>query len=265
MKKFIKITLIFLVLLIAFSNIVYADMGPKPSITTKIKNINTSNYLIDLLVFDEDGTGYTSDMEPCGLTEDQTKTLYDINYDGWISASTRWHKYLLNSDCKGNSKFENIFSYFGTPETYKILIINNDTGEIKVSDVVNRKEFNSYVTIDYNTMKVRQQSIPFNGINTLIVLLITILVEVFIALIMKMKNIKTIIITNFITNIILQLVLIFVPLGSYILKFVIMEILVILFEFLIYKKFMKDQPQNKILIYTLIANILTGSITFIFI
>ena len=149
MKKFIKVTYIIIFILIGFSNIVYADGGPKPSITIKIENLNTSNYLIDLLVFDKSGTGYASN------TENQIKTLYNINYDGWISEGTRWDFGMLFADCSGNNKFENHFGYFGTPKTYKILIINNDTGETKVSNVVNRKYFTSYVTIDYNTMKVR--------------------------------------------------------------------------------------------------------------
>ena len=81
---------------------------------------------------------------------------------------------------------------------------------------------------------------------------------------MKMNNIRIIIATNFISNIILQLILILVPVVSYLFKFIFMEILVVLFEFLIYKKCMKNQTQNKILLYTLIANILTALLTFIF-
>ena len=53
MKKFIKVTyiIIFIFLLIGFSNITYADSGPKPSITVKIENLETTNYIIDLFTY----------------------------------------------------------------------------------------------------------------------------------------------------------------------------------------------------------------------
>ena len=53
MKKFIKVTyiIIFIFLLIGFSNITYADSGPKPSITIKIENLKTTNYIIDLFTY----------------------------------------------------------------------------------------------------------------------------------------------------------------------------------------------------------------------
>ncbi len=55
MKKFIKVTyiIIFIFLLIGFSNITYADVGSKPSITIKIKNLKTTNYIIDLFTYIE--------------------------------------------------------------------------------------------------------------------------------------------------------------------------------------------------------------------
>ncbi len=65
MKKFIKVTyiIIFIFLLIGFSNITYADMGPKPSITIKIKNLKTTNYIIDLFTYTEGDDFSTSEIE----------------------------------------------------------------------------------------------------------------------------------------------------------------------------------------------------------
>lgn len=193
-----------------------------------------------------------------GITTEQARDLYDMNFNNWKSACTR--DSLLWGKCIGNAEYEHFFNYFGTPDKYKLVIINNDTGETKVSNVVNRKDFTSYVTIDYNTMKVSQHG---SIINILITLFTTILVEIIVAFIMKMKNTKIIIATNLVSNIILQLILILGPVVSYWLKFIFMEILVVLFEFLIYKKYMKNQSHNKILLYTLIANILTAFLTFI--
>ena len=42
----------------------------------------------------------------------------------------------------------------GTPETYQVVIINNKTGEMKVSDTIHREDFTSIVTIDAKNMEV---------------------------------------------------------------------------------------------------------------
>lgn len=196
-----------------------------------------------------------------GITAKQAETLYNMDYDGWISSCMR--NSLLWGECAGNIEHEHFFNYFGTPDTYKVVIINNDTGETKITDVINRTDFQSNITIDIDTMKVVIK--PSSSMiikNFAIALILTIVVEIIIALIMKIKNIKTIFITNLITNIILQLALIYIPLP-YMITFIIMEILVILSEYLTYKKYFSDIAKNKIISYTLIANVISALLTFI--
>ena len=255
---------------------VNADMGEKPSITIKLKNMPTDDYLIDLLVYDENGKNYDSPLNYNGngeqysdsnndlktITVKQLETLHKINYDNWISESTRWNAYLLFADCSGNSKNEHYFSYFGTPDRYKILIINNDTGEIKVSDEIKRKDLTSNITIDYKNMNVMSKG-SINIVKIIVALMITIVVEVIIALIMRLKNnIKLIVMTNLITNLVLQALLILMPIGSYMIRFIILEIVVIISEYLIYRKYIKEQSTSKIISYALVANVVTTLLTF---
>ena len=142
-----------------------------------------------------------------------------------------------------------------------IIIINNDTGKIKVSDEIIKKDFSSKVTLDYNNMIFEPDS-SLNLKNIFLILLITIIVEVVIALLMKYrKHVKVIMITNIVTNILLQLLLNVIS-GNYFIKLILFEILVVFDEYLIYKKFMKSESTSKILIYTLIANMITASLTF---
>lgn len=196
-----------------------------------------------------------------GITAKQAETLYNMDYDGWISSCMR--NSLLWGKCAGNIEHEHFFNYFGTPDTYRVVIINNDTGETKITDVINRTDFQSNITIDIDTMGVVTKASSSRIIKTFaIALILTIVVEIIIALIMKIKNIKTIFITNLITNIILQLSLIYIPIP-YMITFIIMEILVILSEYLIYKKYFSDITKNKIISYTLIANIISAFLTFI--
>ncbi len=265
MKK-IMLLLILIISIIAIPVNVFADSGPKPSIDVKIKNLKTKNYIIDLFVYDKEMA--KKDEGPAvfgnpGLTDDEIQELYKLNYDGWISASTRAGR-ILFSDCKGNAEYHNQFGYFGTPEVYKIVIINKDTGEIKISKKIVRKEFNSEVTVDYNNMKVVETNI--NIVKTLIVaaiaLFLTILIELGIALLFKTKNYTTIAITNLISNVSLQALLIIFT-SNYLLVFIIGEILVIGAELLVYLLRFKNISKAKTTIYTLVANIATILVTFL--
>ena len=293
--------LLIVLLLFALAPAASADMGPKPSITITIQNLETDDYLIDLLVYDEAGELYASPLEYNGMGEQysstgyndlvsmtipQLETLHGINYDGWISESTRWNAYLLFADCKGNQRHRHEFGYFGTPETYKILIINNLTGEIRITDTIHREEFSSYVFLDYDEMAVVSsasdemavvssasdemavvsrasvESLLLNIKKCAVALILTIAVEIAIALIMKTKNIKTILLANILTNLLLQAALTYVSV-SYLLVFIIMELLIILAEYLIYSKFFKAVSRNRIIAYTLTANIVSASLTFL--
>ena len=290
-KKIFMTAFIFLALIISiFPTIVNADMGEKPSITIKIKNLETNNYIIDLLIhaekpedyypnsyFSNDGRTISTDepgeidkngiiiyfdkiAEVRDITIDQAKQLYNIDYNGWISANTR--NILLWGTCNGNNEHEHYFHYFGVPDRYKIIIINNDTGDIKVSDEIIRKDFTSKVMIDYSSMSISSKgSLDIKSI--VLALLITIAIELIIALLMKFrKYIKVIIMTNTTTNILLQLSLNIIS-GNYLTKLIIFEILVIITEYLIYKKYMNEESAKKILLYALIANMVTACLTFI--
>lgn len=284
--KSILIVIFGLCIINIFTNTVNADMGDKPSITIKLKNMTTNNYLIDLLEYAESKEDYYPDSNFSTKERYKTKTgkvleiadfneiakvryitakqaeeLYNVNYDGWISSCTR--ESILWGSCSGNIENIHSFNYFGTPTVYKILIINNDTGEIKLSNIITREDFSSYVTFDVKTMKVTQKaSIDF--VKIVLALFITIIIEIIISIIMKLKgNIKLIVITNVVSNLTLQIILNMISTRNYMLVFIIMEIIVVIAEYLIYKKFMKEQSKKKILYYTIIANIITALLTFI--
>lgn len=280
-KFFISLSMIVFISF-CFCPIAKADIGPKPSISITLENIATDNYLIDLLVYDETGTNFASPLDYNGngeqystltgyndletITIAQLETLHGINYDGWISESTRWDSYLLFADCRGNSEHTHHFGYFGTPDTYRVVIIDNCTGEIKLSDVIHRKDFASSITLDVDTMTtVSKASIGnlFSNIKSFAaVLLLTIAIELIIALLFKIKKIKTIIAANFISNSILQLALMLIPVP-YMITFAIMEVMVILAEYFVYSKFFVETAKSKIIAYTITANIVTGLLTFV--
>ena len=253
-----KLFIILIVCLLILPLKVRADIGPKPSIDVKVDNLKTSNYLIDLFVYDKDGKDYSSEKSYNGegLTEEQITKLYELNYEGWISESTRWSSYLLFADCAGNKDHTHHFSYFGTPTKYKVVIINNDTGEIKISDEIVRKDFNSSITIDYKTMDTISKKSNNSILMSLIALILTIIVEVLIAHLFKTGYYKIITITNIITNLCLQIFLLLMA-NKLLLAFIIGEVIVIVCELLIYLYRFKDLSKFKIALYTMCANVTT--------
>ena len=304
MKKIVAIIfIIFILILVLGNNIVNADMGPKPSITIHLKGINTTNYIIDLLVYDEEIANQISSVNDMiekrtypdnallhlynisindssgdekSLSSEDLIKLAKVNDNGWVSESTRWGKFLLMSDIMGNSKYENYFKYFGTPETYKVVIINNDSGETKISNVINRVDFNSKITIDYDTMVVKNNISGFSRNFTkvlpiLIPVIMTVIIEIIVLACFKMtnkRNTKTVVITNIISNIILQLLLIKINKTPNITGttemncFFIFEILIIIAESFIYYKTLENEKSRKTILYAIIANLISGFFTF---
>lgn len=146
--------------------------------------------------------------------------------------------------------------------------------------MINRKDYNSQITIDVENMKVTNNVILGDtSKNIILPLIITIFVELLISLIFIKKNVYNfiiIVITNAVTNSILQYILrnttygygssIFMP-HSYLRLFILLEIIITLVEMFIYNKTIKDTKKESIIKYTLVANfitmLLTGILTFV--
>ena len=209
-----------------------------------------------------------------GITIEQAEALYNLNYDGWVSSCIRNH--LLWGECIGNTTHEHFFNYFGTPKIYKVLIMNNDTGEIKVTDTIERIDFNSNITIDYETMVVKNNISGFSRnftkiLPVLIPVIMTVIIEIIVLACFKMtnnRNTKTVVITNIISNIILQLLLIKIDkipniTGTTEMNcFFIFEILIIIAESFIYYKTLENEKSRKTILYAIIANLTSGFFTF---
>lgn len=129
---------------------------------------------------------------------------------------------------------------------------------MKLSNVINRTEFTSNISIDTAEMTIQKSSsIKLIIYNILKVEILTLIIEMFIALIMKLKHLKIIMLTNLSTNFILQILLMILPISYYI-TFGILEILVIILEYAIYKIFISDVSKKKIITYTITANLMSG-------
>ena len=75
---------------------------------------------------------------------------------------------------------------------------------------------------------------------------------------MKIKPLKIIVLANIFSNVIFQILLRLGTVQFYIIKFILLELLVFLGEYVIYRKKLENTSKNNILKYTVWANLLSA-------
>lgn len=250
MKKIFVSLLLFLLPITVF-----ADTGPKPSINVALKNMNSTNYKIDLLSDFSDKKDYIDDIVD-QYSKYKDEPIYKYHEKDWYATTLR--NFLLHGSIEGNKNRSHTFTYFGVPTEFKVIVQMPD-GSIRVSELLEKKAFDYDVTIDVNDMKVVNENKDIDIFNYIKILLITVIIELLIALLFKTKKYYVIIITNIITNTLLQFAMFK---NSSILLFIMFEIIIFISEFFIYLRYI-DINKKKLLLYTLLANLITMLLTFI--
>lgn len=113
---------------------------------------------------------------------------------------------------------------------------------------------------------IEQRSLfDFNTIKKMIIcILITIIVEISVANIfsifkeLKLKNIITV---NFVSQLFLHILISIVP-TAYMIKFCILEVIILFMEFYLYKLFGYNSSKGNLIKFVFVANILTATLTF---
>ncbi|MGO1581069.1 MAG: hypothetical protein ACTHWZ_06650 [Peptoniphilaceae bacterium] len=279
-KKYI-FTLIFFLTIITTPNIVRADVGPKPSLEIIVSGIE-GDYYLDLLVKDK------SEYLNKELSEGEKESLESLyNYEdkrGYHPALLKGTRLPLLGELKGTKDKDNTyshkFSYVGTPEKFKIAILTKDKTLI-ISDQINSKHFNSIVEFNlegekldgdilYSIGKVKE-IIPIKDmtINFIGRLLLTLFIELGLALLFGFSfkgSGKLILKVNILTQVILNIGILFTNLYygmmAALTTFILMEILIIIFETNIYLKYIKEKTKLTRIIYGILANLTTLFIGF---
>lgn len=246
-KYFVIILMCCLFLLVP----VNADMGPKPTVSIDFKGLEGKQYYVTLL-------SKTNSMGPFSMIEDindidQTSEDYNIllKFFGYEDEYYFLGEYTF-SDCSSSHHYEWIYY---PPDDFKILIYLVNEDAFICSDAYSRYAFDSYfnVEVSNNVMNVSKNGMS-DGIKMIDRIVMTIIIEIIIAFIFKIKDIKSLIIismVNLATQMLLNLILQYY-IFSYIL--VLLEIAVIIIEALIYKITLKNINLKKIIQYTVIAN-----------
>ncbi len=271
MKKLWLLVNIVLIVIILFTSIAGADVGPKPSLEIIVRGMDTDKYWLDLLVTDDANFSWLE------ITEEERKKVSKLieyrDEDGFHPALLVGTKVPLSGDLKGEKQkdgsYLHLFGYVGVPDIFKIVILKKD-GTLIISEKIERKQFQSVVEFDIKNLKTAEK-IPWCNISIgfLIRLALTLLIEIFIAIMFGFtlkKSLKIILITNIITQVILN-ILVFSSditggLFAAIITFILAEIFIVIAEVIVYLNLLTQKSKLRRLIYAVSANLVSLSAGF---
>lgn len=281
-EKLIKIFSIAIITLLFLSTYVYADAGPKPSLTIVVKGLDTDKYWLDLLVAEQAKLSW---LEISETEREQVSRLAEYqDTEGYHPALLVGTQVPLIGSLRGKNgydgSFVHNFSYVGVPRTFKIAILTED-GRLIVSEVVNRKQFSSIMHYDLAKGDITGEFVEPAGkvlegmswtdfvIGLLGSTILTLIIELTIARMAGFKlqkSYKVMFNTNCITQIILNLVIFFFnnSLGQFgvVMGLVLGEIIVVITEAKVYMKFLDEKSKTQRMQYALVVNILSILIGF---
>jgi len=287
MKKFLSNFLLLLMISLSFSFIisVKADIGQKPSTTIKIIGVNQSYYFDLLMKIDEDRVVELSEEEVFNEIEyyyylDNFPNELNGFYDNDGYASYTLYRDIPHQILKIDEHTYKMTYY--PPDNFKIVLVL-ETGEMIVSEILNKTLFDSSFTFDlsdflldeseseiiggitvYNVNSNLSDEIPYLRIimQIIIALFLTIGIELLVLFIFRYKSkssYKLVLIVNAFTQLILHSTLIigslFTGLFGFIFLLIIGELIVLTLEIILYLILLKEKSKLLAVCYAIVANI----------
>lgn len=266
LNKIKAIILLFLVTLSAFifSGVqeVKADMGPKPASYITIKGIE-GEYVAGFAATKASGPNFDYER----YIEYQIEYIdYNPIMEYKDEEGYKW--ITLYTKCNGNSEIS--FTYY-CPSSYKIIIYQND--ELLVAtEVLNMYAYATYYEIDFSDLdniKIKKTyDYSSEIINFLIRVILTLIIELglfFLMFLYTKRNLKAVVIVNLITQILLNIILNVANYNSGWLSAVfllfILEFIVLTIELVAYLILLKDKNKILIVLYPIVANLLSFGIS----
>lgn len=268
MKKILALITFLIIINLLFPFRTYADIGPKPSIKLIVLNPPKDEYYLDLLINYETKHSYINIDEEDGYDENMIKILENYNEDGWRPALVTGTNVPLFGKLTGEKEGDtmvHMFRYLGTPESFKVILVEK-SGKVTVSEnIIERKAFESTVYYDYATNRMWETSATLSYIKQFtITFTATLIVEGIILILFGFsikKNWKPFIGVNLITQILLTLVVFsamyFAGAMAAFLIYIPFEIVILVIESKLYKKYLSEHSIRRRIIYALVANIVS--------
>jgi hypothetical protein len=264
-QKIALVTIMILAVFISAHSIAEADAGPKPSITVIAKNMPEDLSYMDLLVDYEcegvDGRFLDSEVYDRELVS--RLAAYDKN--GWNPVTI----------CEGGPVFGDIecvveagnctmhYGYM-VPDRFKIMVVSKN-GDTVVSNVIDRKLFESRVLFDYETGQAKEKAVmPSVAGQFAMSLPLTLILEGVVLLLFGFsirRNWVVFLAMNTFTQIILAAavtigMLLMGLFGAY-LAYVLSEIVILILEGVVFGLALKEYKFARRVIFSITANIVS--------
>jgi len=265
LKKLLSVLLILNLCLFICPFLAYADVGPKPTLEVIAQNMPDTTCYLDLLVNDPPEGVHQNITEVEKYDPQLLEKLKKYKIDGWRPAMVTGTMPPLFGDiiCDiKNGQCTLNFSYLGVPDKFKIIVVSSD-GKTTVSNVIERKAFNSTVRFDYETGRASERSplwaYLFQFIFTCSV---TIVIEGVVLLLFGFNlksNWKPFITINVITQVLLTLVVFstMYKLGTLlaVLLYLPFEMIILVMEASLFAKYLKQHSKARRVFFAVTANI----------
>lgn len=268
MKRIVALITMVIAVSLLFPFVSYADIGPKPSIRLIVLNPPEGEYYLDLLIDYEKKHPYINIDEDEGLDENMIKILEEYNEEGWRPALVTGTKVPLFGKLTGQREGDNMvhnFSYLGTPDRFKVIIVEKSGNVVISKDIIERRAFESTVYFDYATKRLWETSaIPAYIKQFTMTFTATLIVEGLILILFSFslkRNWKPFIVVNLITQILLTLIVFstmyFAGSMAAFLIYIPFEIVILVIESKLYRKYLHEHSPRRRISYAIVANILS--------
>lgn len=262
MKKIIISLFLFIATTLAFVLPVSADTGPKPYLDISITNLEKSDYILGLIFFKENhGPHIAYDIENEHRKTENLDTLLSK-----VQLADGEHLFDIATISKNTTEINIHIGYY-PPEDFKVILYDEISDQITISDKYSLYAFASYYKTDATLSLKKNYNYTKEVIGLIVRILLTVLIELSLAILFKFTKKSLIIIgvINVVTQIILNICLnVYVYYNGKFLFYVfpiiiLIEILVFVIEALLYKLLCERCEKGKkgIILYTFVANMLS--------
>lgn len=265
MKRLLIISMVLLLNLFVFGIRVNADTGPKPSLHIIANNMPDEMCYMDLLINYSSDHNYQNIDDLTGYNENMINALKQYSDDEWRPAMITGTRVPLHGNiiCDiQNGSSDMHYSYVGVPDLFKIIVVTQ-SNQIVVSDVIERKAFQSTVYFDFKSGDAYEKTLTSSYVSQFSMTLIsTIIIELLVLLLFGFsvrKNFKTFILVNVFTQVLLTgVVLRSMLLGgtlTALIGYFVFEIVIIGIEMMLFSRFLSEHNKLRRKVYALVANL----------
>lgn len=261
MKRFLRTLVLTCIAAAMLSTAVWADFGPKPSLTVYLVNAPDERYYLDLLAPGEGRGNGLSDDELAKTDKSMRGLLLENVPEGWHACLAQGSGIPIYGKLNGDDGVH-YFSYSGVPDTYRILIVTK-SGQVWTSDTLHRRVLQSSVTVNWETKEVLTPAVWVGyALQFVFTLLPTLIIELLILLLFGFElkaNFKGFLWVNLLTQ---GLIALFSSLQAltngvsvlFTLWFVPLELVIALSEAALYRRLLRGRSPRRAFVYGLCAN-----------